>query len=91
MVGVSSRGRWSGGSLLKVSVADMEEKENLAGGPGETTAILVARSDDEIDQVDKARPPSPRKARSKWEEIDAWDMEFEEVEVWERSSEKDAR
>ena len=83
VAGSSSRAKRSGGSPLKLSMADIEEKENLGEVP-ETNDIAVARGGSE-------RPPSPKKARSKWDEIDAWDMDFEEVEVWERSSEKDAR
>lgn len=83
VAGSSSRARRSGGSPLKLSMADIEEKENF-GEVGETNDIPVARGDSNS-------PLSPKKARSKWDEIDAWDMDFEVVEVWERSSEKDAR
>ena len=91
VAGSSSRAKRSGGSPLKVLMADIEGKENVGGEADETGDVLVARSDDEQAEVEGTKAPSPKKARSKWDEIDAWDMEFEEVEVWERSSEKDAR
>lgn len=90
VVASSSRAKRSGGSPLKLSMADIEAKENLVE-VGENSDVLVARSDEEADHVEPVKPPSPKKPKSKWDEIDAWDMEFEEVEVWERSSEKDAR
>ena len=93
VVASSGRERRSGGSPLKelVSMADIGGKENRnLSRVGEGSEVLVEASDEERDVVETKVPP-PKKARSKWDEIDAWDMDFEEVEVWERSSEKDAR
>ena len=88
----SNKAKRSGGFPDKV-LAAIEEKENLGDG-GEMSEVLVSRSDDDAERrghplQTKAAPL--KKARSKWDDIDDWDMEFEEVDLWERSSEKDAR
>jgi hypothetical protein len=84
-----------GGSPLKPALIPIEEQENTHEHEDEDEYdnVLVVRSDDEEQDTNirKSTSPQKRQKRSVWDEIDAWDMDFEEVEVWERSSEKNAR
>jgi hypothetical protein len=75
----------SGGSPLKASTVLIEGKEN--------DIIEDAVGERPLDTHSAIQTPtSPvKKVVNKWTDIDNWDMDFEEVEVWERSSEKDAR
>ena len=72
-------------------MADIEEKENQNLGEVVESEVLIEASDEERGAVESRQASPVKKARSKWDEIDAWGMDFEEVGVWERSSEKDAR
>ena len=77
----------SGGSPLKTAASTIK---NTYGNENE---VLVARSDDGLDdthEVTKSKSPL-KDAKSKWKEIDDFELEFEDVSVYERSSERDAR
>jgi hypothetical protein len=85
----SGKGKRSGGSL-----EDTPEKENsLPDLPeGDTIEVQVGRSGPEdlsVVQVEDSQEPV--KTKSIWDEIDEWSMDFENVSVYDKSSEKDAR
>jgi hypothetical protein len=88
----SSKGKRSGGSLEVTP-----EKENsLPDLPeGDTIELQVGRSGPEdlsvVQVQDSQEAVAPSKTKSIWDEIDEWSMDFEDVSVYDKSSDKDAR
>jgi hypothetical protein len=68
----------------------LDREKPFGGSPLKaSTAGIEDKENDTIEDTVAASPA--KKVANKWADIDNWDMDFEEVEVWERSSEKDAR
>jgi hypothetical protein len=59
---------------------------------GDTIEVQVGRSGPEdLSVVQVKDSQEPVKTKSIWDEIDEWSMDFEDVSVYDKSSEKDAR
>ena len=66
------------------------DKDKLGPGDDEVK-VLVARSDDGHNGGNEKLASPEKKKRVKWHEIDAWNLDFEDIDTWEGSSEENAR
>lgn len=74
-----ARDKLSGGSRLRTTSSGTADKENQAD-------LLESYSIGEEELAAPGRKGKDMAVKSKWDEIDAWDMDFEEVEIMTGSS-----